>query len=314
MSPLTCPACGGAVAHWRDVPAAEPALAGRLFELLRCRDCGSAVTGGAALAGLHDAGSYDAAPPRGARLAAPVLARFDRARVARIVKGCPPPADLVDAGAGRGRFVAAASDAGYRARGIEPAGPRAAVAQAHGLDVAASTIEAAEFAPSSLDAVTLWHVLEHVDDPGSALVAIARWLRPGGVLLVGVPNLESWQARLGGGRWYHLDVPRHRTHFTTAGLATLLRAHGFTVERTDHVLLEHNPFGMWQSLVNRATTTPSYLFNLLKRAVPLRPGQLAVSLLALPLAPVAALLELVAGLLRRGGTVAVLARRTSSAP
>jgi SAM-dependent methyltransferase len=164
-------------------------------------------------------------------------------------------------------------------------------------------------APASLDAVSLWHVLEHVDDPAAALAAIARWLRPGGVLLVGVPNLGSWQARLGGARWYHLDVPRHRTHFTTRGLATLLAAHGFTVERTDHLLLEHNPFGMWQSLVNRVTATPSYLFNLLKRAVPLRPWDFAVSLLALPLVPVAALLELVAGLLRRGGTVAVLARR-----
>jgi SAM-dependent methyltransferase len=309
VSPVTCPACGGAVTHWRDVPAAEPALAGRVFELLRCPDCGSAVTGGDEVAGLHDAGSYDAAAPRGARLAAPLLARFDAARVARVAGACPPPADLVDAGAGRGRFVAAATAAGYRAHGVEPAGARAAVAQAHGLDVAATTIEAADIAPASLDAVTLWHVLEHVDDPGSALAAIAGWLRPGGVLLVGVPNLGSWQARLGGARWYHLDVPRHRTHFTTGGLATLLAAHGFTVERTDHLLLEHNPFGMWQSLVNRVTATPSYLFNLLKRAVPLRPGQLAVSLLALPLVPVAALLEFAAGLLQRGGTVAVLTRR-----
>jgi SAM-dependent methyltransferase len=162
---------------------------------------------------------------------------------------------------------------------------------------------------ASLDAVTLWHVLEHLDDPGAALVTIAGWLRPGGALLVGVPNLASWQARLGGERWYHLDVPRHRVHFTAAGVEALLRAGGFEPVRTSHVLLEHNPFGMWQSFVNRFTAHPSYLYNLLKRNAPARSRDLLITMLALPLAPVAALAELAAGLVRRGGTIAILARR-----
>jgi hypothetical protein len=126
---------------------------------------------------------------------------------------------------------------------------------------------------------------------------------------VGVPNLASVQARLGGERWYHLDVPRHRVHFTPAGLDDLLRANGFTPVRTHHLLAEHNPFGMWQSLVSRLTTQPSYLYNLLKRNAPVRSPDLAITALALPLAPVAALAELAAGLAGRGGTVAVLARR-----
>jgi hypothetical protein len=66
---------------------------------------------------------------------------------------------------------------------------------------------------------------------------------------------------------------------------------------------------MWQSLVNRATPTPSYLFRFLKREAPLRPGELAISLLAVPLLPLAALAELAAGLAGRGGTIAAVARR-----
>ena len=92
------------------------------------------------------------------------------------------------------------------------------------------------------------------------------------------------QARLGGERWYHLDLPRHRVHFTPAGLDALLRGHGFTPTRTTHVLLEHNPFGMWQSLLNRVTTEPSYLYNLLKRNAPLRSSDLVLSAVGLPLA------------------------------
>jgi hypothetical protein len=139
--------------------------------------------------------------------------------------------------------------------------------------------------------------------------AIARWLRPGGALVVGVPNLASVQARVGGRRWYHLDLPRHRTHFTPAGLQALLDAGGFDVVGERHVLAEHNPFGMWQSLVNRVTRQPSYLYNLLKRNARLASWDLPITVLALPLVPVAALAELIAGLARRGGTIAVIARR-----
>ncbi len=79
--------------------------------------------------------------------------------------------------------------------------------------------------------------------------------------------------------------------------------------RTVHTLLEHNPFGTWQSLVSRATREPSYLYNLLKRNAPLRSPDLIVTAAALPLLPVAALLEMAAGRAGRGGTIAVLARR-----
>ena len=231
-----------------------------------------------------------------------MLGLFDRQRLSLVRLLAAPGSRLLDAGAGRGRFVAAARAAGYDAVGIEPHAPANA-------GVRSASIEDAEIAPASLDVVTLWHVLEHLEDPAPALARIRTWLAPGGGLLVGVPNLQSLQARLGGERWYHLDVPRHRVHFTPAGLDALLGSHGFEVIGTRHVLLEHNPFGMWQSLVSRFTRNPSYVYNALKRNALLASSDLLVSALALPLAPVAALAELGAGLAGRGGTVAVLARR-----
>ncbi len=305
---LVCPACGGRTTPWRSVPSSEPSLGQIRFELRRCDDCRSALTTGEAPAGLHDAGAYGEGRPRLYRLALPALRAFDRRRLARLRPLLRPGARLLDVGAGRGRFVLAARAAGYDASGIEPSRRGAQAAEAIGVPVRTVAIESAEVAPGMLDAVTLWHVLEHLDDPGAALARIATWLRPGGVLLVGVPNLGSVQARIGSERWYHLDVPRHRSHFTEAGVLALLCDHGFTVLRTHHVLLEHNPYGMWQSSVNRLTTNPSYLYNLLKRNAPLRSADLAITALALPLIPVAAAAELVAGGLRRGGTIAVLAR------
>jgi hypothetical protein len=77
------------------------------------------------------------------------------------------------------------------------------------------------------------------------------------------------------------------------------------------VLLEHNPFGMWQSLVSRVTPTPSWLYLALKRAAPARAADVVPTLLALPVVPLAAVAELAAGLARHGGTVALVARRTN---
>jgi SAM-dependent methyltransferase len=239
-----------------------------------------------------------------------VLAAFDRARLRMLREVAPPPAVLLDVGAGRGRFVAAARAAGYDARGIEPSAGAVAAARAlYGVGVEEVTIAEADVAAGSLDALVLWHVLEHVEDPAEALEAIGGWLRPGGALLVGVPNLASLQARLGGERWFHLDVPRHRTHLTPAGLRALLERTGFDVVAERHVLAEHNPFGMWQTLVSRMTRTPSWLFNALQRNAPLTARDALVTAAAIPLVGLAALLELAAGLARRGGTVAVTARR-----
>lgn len=315
-----CPACGAPTAGWMSAPASEADLPD--VALARCDACGTGVTLDPVPADrdVHETGDYATAAPRGAGLAAPLLALFDRQRLG-FVRWAVPAAGpgavhvdplLVDAGAGRGRFVAHARASGYRtATGVEPTARGVDVARArHGVRLERATIDDAVVgAGGDVDAVTLWHVLEHVDDPGATLDVLRGWLRPGGALVVGVPNLDSWQARLGGDRWYHLDLPRHRTHFTARGLVRLLGAHGFEVVRTVHLLAEHNPFGMWQSLVSRGTRRPSYLFHLLKRNAPLDVRDLAVTVLGLALLPLAVLLEVVAGVCRRGGTVAVVARR-----
>ncbi len=314
MSPTACPACGAPVVPWRTAPAGEPGMGP--IALARCPACGTAVTvdadGPADVTedDLHETGAYAPAAPYGARLVAPLQRAYDAQRL-RLLRGVAAPgARLIDAGAGRGRFVAQARAAGYDAIGVEPSIRGVDYArERYGVALTHAGIEDAAVAAGSADVVTLWHVLEHVEDPEATLRTLGSWLVPGGVLLVGVPNLSSLQARLGGSRWWHLDLPRHHTHFTARGLRTLLRREGFDIVREQHVLLEHNPFGLWLSLVSRVTPTTSWLYHALKRNAPARPADLLPTVAALPLLPVAGAVELAAGFAHRGGTVAVLARK-----
>jgi predicted SAM-dependent methyltransferase len=189
------------------------------------------------------------------------------------------------------------------------ASSRAALARS--LPVEPVALDDADFPPGEADLVVLWHVLEHLDDPHGALRQVRRWLRPEGRLVVALPNLASLQARIGGDRWFHQDVPRHRTNFTVAGVDRLLRRSGFSPTTTRHLLMEQNWLGMWLTLLNRLTIDRDVPFRFAKRDLRYRNRRDAawdafVSVLAgIPLIPVAVSLELAAGLARRGGTVVV---------
>jgi SAM-dependent methyltransferase len=216
---------------------------------------------------------------------------------------------VLEVGAGDGDLVSRMRERGFDAWGLEPSPAAAAAARRKGIEVVNAGLEQAEVEPASQDAVVLWHSLEHLDDPAGALRRIASWLRPGGALVVAVPNLGGLQARIGGDRWFHQDVPRHRTHFTPRGATALLERSGFEVSRVSQVLAEQNPLGMWQTLLNRLTTERDFAFRLLKgdldavsRAT--RARDLIVTVLAgALLAPIAVGLELGAGLAGRGGSM-----------
>ena len=63
-------------------------------------------------------------------------------------------------------------------------------------------------------------------------VACSMWAAAGGLVLISLPNFGSWQARRFRADWFHLDLPRHRSHFTARGIETLLRRAGLDPART----------------------------------------------------------------------------------
>lgn len=138
-----------------------------------------------------------------------------------------PAGRLLDAGAAGGDFVAEAVAQGYEAWGVEltPGFARRA-REKLGVDVRTGTLEDVEVEPGSLDTVTMWHVLEHVPHPVTALANVARALSPGGVLAVEVPNFGSAVARRTGAGWGSLQPDVHINQFAPRSLETALRRAG----------------------------------------------------------------------------------------
>jgi SAM-dependent methyltransferase len=134
---------------------------------------------------------------------------------------------LLDVGCGRGDLGAALIRRGWHVAGVDPSPEACAVARERGVDATVGTLQTVAHKPASFDAAVMRHSLEHVADPFDDLGRIRRVLRPGGRLIVSVPNFGSWERKLFGPAWLHLDLPRHRTHFSPRALQTALSKSGF---------------------------------------------------------------------------------------
>lgn len=133
---------------------------------------------------------------------------------------------LVDVGCGTGEVLLAARDRGWEVQGAEPLpGASAQAREERGLDVRTGTLQESGLPEHAYDAVVAFHVLEHMAAPTDFLRTVARWARPGGHVVIEVPNFESAIRRRDGARWTGLRELEHIGHFTPSTLrATFERA------------------------------------------------------------------------------------------
>jgi SAM-dependent methyltransferase len=121
---------------------------------------------------------------------------------------------LLDIGSGTGHFISEMKKAGWSVKGIEiNAKAREFSASHFGLEIISS--EQISTLPSdSFDCITLWHVLEHFQEPFRYASEILRLLKPGGICVLALPNCSSYDAQYYREFWAAYDVPRHLWHFT----------------------------------------------------------------------------------------------------
>lgn len=137
--------------------------------------------------------------------------------------------NLLDIGCGTGNFLQAMKQGGWSVTGLEPdAGAREVAHKMHGLETLPSH-EIFNLKNNHFNAITMWHVLEHVHELHPYIDQIKNLLTQNGKLFIAVPNYTSKDAQMYQEYWAAYDVPRHLYHFSPQAMQVLMRKHGLKI-------------------------------------------------------------------------------------
>jgi 2-polyprenyl-3-methyl-5-hydroxy-6-metoxy-1,4-benzoquinol methylase len=273
METAFCALCGSTMAE--TVLERADRFSGERFRLQRCCECG-----------LHyvnprpDADEIAAYYPEhyepyqvlaGTRPLATWRARQGQQIKRRFVEAHAQTGRLLDVGCATGDFLGHMASHGWEVQGIEIS-PRAAqiARERYGIRVHAGRLAEADLPAGSLDVVTLWDVIEHLHDPPAELRRIHSLLAPDGLLVLTIPNLQSWDRRLFGVHWIGWDVPRHLYAFPREPLARMVAEAGLEIVERRCILGGVGAFllsyGDWVNSLNPGA--PRRTFRFLAPALP----------------------------------------------
>lgn len=217
-----CPACGGTQSERVDLAHEH--------ELRRCAACDlvhatvyadpSDIYVDGYLSGGTDFG-LDIFHPRFQEFLA-----FAGHKRMELIESLTPRGSIVDVGCGSGEVLQAARQRGWTVAGAEPVEESAAIARERGLDVRTAILEESGLPQGEWDVVSAFHVLEHMSDGAAFLRSIMRWARPGGLLVIEVPNWASVDRINHGPGWSALRPLEHIAHYTPETMERILRSVG----------------------------------------------------------------------------------------
>ncbi len=140
---------------------------------------------------------------------------------------------ILDYGCGTGMFLSAINKAGWETFGMEPDDSARKMASEHGLNVFSDKDRVNAYViDKKFNAITLWHVLEHVTDMPETLSFFKNKLKKDGALIIAVPNHASYDAEYYKEFWAAYDVPRHLHHFDIKSMTLLVEQAGFKLQQT----------------------------------------------------------------------------------
>jgi SAM-dependent methyltransferase len=227
--------------------SARDHLTGDAFNVFYCKQCDGAFTGGLP----ENLDKYY--PPTYRNYGSWSRRIFEfmyRMQTKRWSKTFGPPGSVLEIGCGHGWMLNALRGYGWQVCGLERSEASASFAANElKLPVHVGDLNALEAKPA-FDLIVMHHVLEHLPNPAEILRQCAARLKENGTVVVAVPNRASWQFRASGPKWFHLDVPRHLSHFTPECLQRLCEPAGLHVERVRYVSLDQDPFGWMVSFLN----------------------------------------------------------------
>ncbi len=216
---------------------------------------------------------------------------------------------VLDIGCGRALLLQEFAKLGADCHGIERS--EFPGSEHHKIDIHTGALHDSELSGKSFDIIILWHVLEHITELGTLLEELPRHLNPGGLLVISVPNFLSWQSRFFKQHWFHLDIPRHVTHFEKQWLGKKLGSMGLEIISENTFTASQNIYGFIQSSLNRLfPRKPNRFYKLLTQGHGRQDwlSLVAWSLLVISLMPFAIFEALISEKSQQGATLTLYAR------
>lgn len=234
-----CPLCGGT--HFRHyMDCTDCYASGEVFAVYECKDCGFRFTQntptGEEMELYYGGSSYISHSDTRKGIVNRLyhcVRRYMLGRKARLVRRAlhRKTGRLLDIGTGTGYFIHAMYEKGWDVEAVEKNKQARRFAWEHfGLEVEPEN-RLRSFAPGSFDVITLWHSMEHIESLNKLWETLHRLLSDDGVLIVAVPNSNSYDAVRYGPYWAAYDVPRHLWHFTPATMQQFGLKHRFILEQ-----------------------------------------------------------------------------------
>lgn len=211
----------------------------------------------------------------------------------------------LEVGSGSGELLYNAEKMGFDCYGVEISGEMVEYARkTFGLErVKNADLLSASFDNEFFDNIIFNHVFEHIDNPVATFMEVKRILKKEGVLVIQVPNIDSYQFRAFGKKWVQLSVPQHLCHFTPETIRLALETVGFNVFKILHYSIRNSPLFVSFSLTG---------INVYKLYQKEKRGEsvLFQKLLLLFLNSIFLPFTLLEGWLKKGGVITVFARKS----
>ena len=139
--------------------------------------------------------------------------------------------NILDIGCGTGAFLNTMKTGGWKITGLEPdETARAKAKTLYGIESQPSN-NIFNLPDNNYDAITMWHVLEHVHQLNEYVQQLKNMLTDKGKIFIAVPNYTSYDAQHYGQFWAAYDVPRHLYHFSPDSMKRLVEQHGLTIKK-----------------------------------------------------------------------------------
>jgi SAM-dependent methyltransferase len=232
-----CPVCS--TKHFEDfITCKDYTVSGELFKIVNCKSCGFKFTNPRPaddkLGDYYKSEDYISHSNTSKGIISKlyhIVRNYTLGKKEALVSGYVSRGTILDYGCGTGMFLSACKAKGWDCLGMEPDAGARKIGEGMGLKVHEDLASLARsLSGKKLDAITLWHVLEHVTGLEETLRFFKSELKPGGVLIVAVPNYTSADANHYKEHWAAYDVPRHLYHFEIGSISKLMYNHGFKLD------------------------------------------------------------------------------------